>query len=63
MVQRRASVSKKRQMRPIMLVGLAPHGIGLVAIHLGEFLARLLKAQPEMVGQPLTSFLVRGMTG
>src|SRR4051812_27741981 len=36
-----------------MLILLAAHGIGLVAINLGEFLTRLLEPQAEMVGQPL----------
>ena len=44
----------------IMLIRLAAHGIGLVAIHLGEFLARFLEAQPEMVGQALHIFLDEG---
>src|ERR1043165_3012107 len=35
-----------------MPVGLAAHGIGLFAIHLGEFLARCLESQAEMIGQP-----------
>src|SRR5438128_1136054 len=36
-----------------MPVGLAPHGIGLLAVHLGELRARRLEAEAEMVGQPL----------
>src|SRR6202012_4747077 len=36
-----------------MHIGLAAHGIGLVAVHLGEFAARGLEAQPEVIGQPL----------
>src|SRR5258706_15453855 len=36
-----------------MGVSLAPHGIGLFAVHLGELLARRLEAEAEMVGQPL----------
>src|SRR5471032_2511117 len=47
----------------IMLIRLAPHGIGLVAIHLGEFAPRLFKAQPEMIGQALHVFLVEGDDG
>ena len=38
-------VSKKRHVLPKMRIGLAPHGIGLLAIHLGEFLAGRLEAR------------------
>ncbi len=47
----------------IMLIRLAPHGIGFVAIHLGEFLARFLEAQAEMFSQPGHVFLGEGDDG
>ena len=36
-----------------MVVGLAAHGIGLVAVDLGELLSRGFKVQAEVIGQPL----------
>ena len=45
---------------PEMGVGLAPHGIGFLAIHLGEFLAGRFKAKAEMIRQTLhVAFLKR----
>jgi len=44
-----------------MGVGLAAHGIGLVAIDLGKFLARGLEAQPEMAGKPLEAMALIGL--
>src|SRR5471032_2106902 len=46
-----------------MRVSLAPHGIGLFAIHLGELRGRGLKAQAEMIGQPLHVALLQGDQG
>ena len=47
----------------VMLIFLAPHGIGLVAIHLGEFPAGVLEPQAEMVSQALHVFLGQGDHG
>ena len=41
----------------IMLIRLAPHGIGLVAVHFGKFLPRVFEAEAEMLGQPGHIFL------
>src|SRR5689334_12966922 len=46
-----------------MLVRLAPHGIRLLAIHFGEFLARRLETEAEMVGQPLHIAFLEGDQG
>src|SRR6185312_14247061 len=41
---------------PEMLIGLAPHGIGLLGIDLGKFFAGGLERQAEMVGEALNIF-------
>jgi len=43
-----------------MRIGLAPHGIGLLAVHFGELLAGRFEAQAKMIGQALyVAFLER----
>ena len=41
-----------------MYVGFAAHGVRLIAVYFGKFLARLLKTQSEMIGQPLHVMLL-----
>src|SRR4051812_34039904 len=43
-----------------MLIGLAPHGIGLLGIDLGIFFTGFLEGKTEMVGQPLNVLLGQG---
>ena len=47
MVQRRSSVIEEAADAAEMFVVLPAHSIGLVAIHLGEFLARILEGRPK----------------
>ena len=46
-----------------MLIVLAAHGIGLVALDLGEFGARFLEGKAEMIGQPLDVALLEADHG